>query len=89
MGKQLQVMQVSFPWTQKKSIDVKKGKAGSEYCIFDKTWNAEYFLTEVEGEAVWFVCETQFAVFEDSNLKSHYVTKRGEEKRKSKLRSVY
>lgn len=53
----------------------KKRKVDNECRIFNKTWTAKYFFTEIKGKAVCLVCGTQVAVFKEYNLNRHYTTK--------------
>lgn len=53
----------------------KKRIVDNECRIFNKTWTAKYFFTEIKGKAVCLVCGTQVAVFKEYNLNRHYTTK--------------
>ena len=53
---------------------VKKRKVTSDCCAFNNTLTAQYFFTEVKGEAVYLVRGTQVTVFKDNNLNHLYMT---------------
>ena len=57
------------------SAHAKKRKVDNEGRVFNKTWTAKYFFTEIKGNAVCLICGTQVAVFKDYNLNRHYTTK--------------
>lgn len=43
--------------------------------VFNKTWTAKYFFTEIKGKAVCLICGTLVVVLKDYNLNHHYTTK--------------
>lgn len=57
------------------SAHAKKRKVDNECRVFNKTWTAKYFFTEIKGKAVRLICGTQVAVFKDFKLNRHYTSK--------------
>lgn len=63
------------PVTPKMSAHAKKRKVDDECCVFNKTWTANYFFSEIKGKAVRLICGTRVAMLKDYNLNRHYTTK--------------
>lgn len=57
------------------SAHSKKRKVDNECRVFNKTWTAKYFFTEIKGKAVCLICGTQVSVLKDYNLNRHYTTR--------------